>query len=145
MSSAPSHLYIILPAYNEERALRQLIPDLAQTLKPLGIPFTIGMIDDGSSDGTPALMQQLSREFPLKALRHEHNQGYGATIKTGVLWAIQIGRPDDIVIMLDADNTHSPSYIPALIDKLQKGYDVVTASYTLPGGSARGVPVFEDS
>lgn len=138
--TSPSKIFLVLPAYNEERALGQLLPDIARALKPLGIPYTIGVVDDGSRDGTAALADRLARELPIQLLRHEKNIGYGGSIKTGALWAIQNGSPEDVVITMDSDNTQSPAYIPALIQKLQNGSDVVTASYTMPGGQVHGVP-----
>ncbi len=133
-------IYILLPAYNEEAALRQLIPDLDKTLKPLGRPYRIVVVDDGSRDGTVALLQDFAKNIPVELVRHTQNSGYGAAIKTGIFWVVQNGRPEDIAITMDADTTHSPSYIPALIQKLKDGFDMATASYTVPGGKAHGVP-----
>ncbi len=132
--------YILLPAYNEERALGQLIPELAETLKPMGLPFRILVVDDGSRDGTPGVIQKWSPMIPIETLRHEVNRGYGAAIRTGILWVMKNGQPSDIVVTMDADTTHSPSYIPALVRKLDEGYGVVTTSYRMAGGESHGVP-----
>jgi dolichol-phosphate mannosyltransferase len=136
----PSTLYILLPAYNEERALRELIPNISTELKAKSFSYTILVMDDGSKDGTAALLQTLSKDHPLHILHHPVNRGYGAAIASGVAWAVQNARPEDVVITMDADNTHSPSYILPLIQKLDEGNGVVTASYTISGGHAYGVP-----
>ena len=85
-------------------------------------------------------MKALAREYAVCELRHETNRGYGAALKTGFLWVAQNAQPADAVVTLDADNTQDPDYIPALLNKLEEGYDVVTASYTMEGGHASGLP-----
>jgi dolichol-phosphate mannosyltransferase len=136
-----SRVFIILPAYNEEKALRRLLPELGTTLRPTGRDYRIYVIDDGSQDGTAALLQTLSQKEPIETLRHEKNQGYGAAVKTGMVWVATHAQPQDIVVSLDSDNTHPPTYIPLLLDKIEQGFDVVTASYAMPGGQAIGVPL----
>jgi dolichol-phosphate mannosyltransferase len=133
-------LFIILPSYNEERALRRLVPDLAAALRPLRIPFTICIVDDGSTDHTTALIEGWQNEYPLQHLRHDENRGYGAALKTGYYWVSEHAQPEDIAISLDADNTHPPSNIPALVKKVEAGFDAVTATYSRDGGRAVGVP-----
>jgi dolichol-phosphate mannosyltransferase len=137
----PPHLYILLPAYNEERALRQLVPEITTTLKGQGRSFTIYIVNDASQDGTTALLETLSNEAPLCVIRHLHNQGYGAAIRSGIFAILDQAKPEDIVVTMDADNTHSPVYIAELAGKLEEGYGVVTASYTLPDGKAYRLPV----
>jgi len=133
-------LYVLLPAFNEEAALRELIPDIHHTLTPLKIRFTLCLVDDGSTDGTAALAKTLAGRMPLQYVQHAANQGYGAALKTGVLWVLRNARPEDILVTLDADNTHPPAAIPDLIKKIEEGFGAVTGSYTAEGGQARGVP-----
>jgi dolichol-phosphate mannosyltransferase len=138
--ASPSQIYVVLPAYNEEAALRILLPHLYEELSKLGIKFTLCVVDDASTDATPELLKRLSTSIPIQALRHTVNQNYGAAVKTGVLWVVQHGLPNDVMVLMDADNTHSPAYIPSMLQKIQEDYDVVTASYTGEGAGSRGVP-----
>ncbi|MFA5974892.1 MAG: glycosyltransferase family 2 protein [Elusimicrobiota bacterium] len=138
--SPNSKLYILLPAYNEETALRRLIPDIDEVARSMGMPYEVVLVDDGSRDGTPAVVQELSPRVPLRHLRHATNQGYGAALNTGYTWIVLHAQPQDLVISLDADNTHSPAYFPSMVQKLMEGYDVVTCSYSMPGGKASGIP-----
>jgi glycosyltransferase involved in cell wall biosynthesis len=78
-----------------------------------GLPLVV--VDDGSADGTAALVSGL----PLKLLRHPHNRGKGAALKTGFDWAISSGF--DAVVTIDADGQHDVSAIPRLIDVAQNG------------------------
>ncbi len=132
-------LYVLLPALNEADALSKLLPDLGDTLRSV-MPYRIVLVDDGSTDATPSLAAAWAKAWPMQLLRHPANQGYGAALKTGFLWVIQNASPADIVVSLDADNTHRPEYIPKLVDMIQDGFDVATASYWAPGGQMSGVP-----
>jgi len=135
-----SRAFILIPAYNEEKALARLIPAIAQAMQESGRSYLICVVDDGSRDGTAALLTSSQNQYPLKTLVHETNRGYGAALHSGFRWIAQQGRPEDAVVSLDGDNTHPPVYIPALLSKLDAGYDVVTASYWGPGAKAFGVP-----
>ncbi|HZQ09193.1 MAG TPA: glycosyltransferase family 2 protein [Anaerolineae bacterium] len=109
---------VIVPAYNEENAIRQQIQAVEQALGASDIPHEIIVIDDGSRDRTAdeALLTN------ARVLRHLENRGYGASIKTG----IDAARYDTIVIM-DADGTYPPDQIPALVAALDTADMVVGA------------------
>lgn len=136
-----AQVFVVIPALNEAVALRQLLPDLDSALRALKRPFTICLIDDGSQDDTSTVLAQWKSTTFLQALRHPVNQGYGASLRSGVDWVLQNARPRDVLLTLDSDNTHSPEYFARLLEVLET-HDVATASYTLPGGGSRGVPVF---
>lgn len=132
---------ILLPAYNEEEALRTLIPSLHSVLKENSEPHRITVVNDGSRDGTSDLLARFAQSMPVREVKHEKNRGYGAALGTGFHDLIRENHaPDSIVISLDADGTHDAEYIPAMIAKIRDGWDVVTASYTMPGGAVAGVP-----
>lgn len=133
-------IFVLLPAFNEASALAQLIPTIGQELKSQ-MPFQIVVVDDGSQDNTQKLLGKLKEDWPVQVLRHERNSGYGAALRTGFLWIIQNAKPSDIAVSLDADNTHLPKYIPDLINKLNEGYEIATASYWIKGGRMVGVPL----
>jgi len=132
-------VFIVLPAWNEEGALRTLVPLLALHLKPY--LFEIVVVNDGSRDGTAALVSDFSKQWPLHEIRHRVNQGYGAALRSGYLYVLQTSQgPGDLVISMDSDGTQGPEFLPVLIDALQQGQDAVTASYEMPGGGVTGVP-----
>lgn len=133
-------IVVILPAFNERAALETLIPAIGKALQARQTPFLICVVDDGSTDGTDALVQALSATWPIVRLPHEHNQGYGMALKTGFRWILEHCSDSDVAVSLDADNTHPPEYLSALLAALNAGCDVVTASYSLPGAEAVGVP-----
>jgi len=132
--------YVLLPAFNEQAALQKLIPSISEALRAAGYAFEITVADDGSSDGTSQVLHDLAEKYPVYSLRHNVNKGYGAALNTGYTAILSKAQPRDIVLSMDADTTHSPSYFPAMIKKIQEGFDVVTASYIMQGGKAQGVP-----
>ncbi len=132
--------YVILPAYNEEEALARLIPRITQQLTAAQRSFEVLVVNDGSSDGTSRLLSAMPAKNNIRELRHEKNRGYGAALKTGFQWIAENASSDDAAVSLDADNTHDPAYILPMLQKLEEGFDAVTASYTMPGGHATGVP-----
>jgi len=104
-------LSIIIPAYNEEEGIRNVVTGIME-LYPY---FEIIVIDDGSTDGTFSKIEDLS----VKIIRHETNRGYGASIKTGIRAAIH-----EWIAIMDADGQHDPEDIGKLILS-REGYDMV--------------------
>jgi len=133
-------LYILLPAFNEAEALSRLIPDLVAALGPDGHPYEIIVVNDASTDATGERLAGFARDFPVRELKHEKNRGYGGALATGYGWILDHAHGDDIVVSLDADNSHPPRYVQSLVQGLEQGADVVTASYALPGSRVFGVP-----
>jgi dolichol-phosphate mannosyltransferase len=104
-------------------------------------PFKLIVVNDGSSDQTSSFLSSLTPPMPLQELRHASNRGYGAALRTAFLWILSDAGREDAVVTLDADNTHDPIYIQKLITKLEEGFDVATASYTMAGGRVSGIPL----
>jgi dolichol-phosphate mannosyltransferase len=98
------------------------------------------LVDDGSTDGTGDIARAWSRDHPLRYIRHERNQGLGATIRDGLLEAAGAAAPEDVVVTMDADDTHSPGLIARMERMIAEGYDVVVASRYRPGSRTIGVP-----
>ena len=133
--------YVLLPAFNEAASLSRLVPNIIQHLSAAGRPCKVLVVNDGSSDNTSEILCSLPNSEMIQELRHEKNQGYGAALRTGFLWAAEHAADANAVVTLDADNTHDPVYIPTMIEALEQGFSVVTASYTMKGGHATGVPL----
>ncbi|MDD2760403.1 MAG: glycosyltransferase family 2 protein, partial [Methylomonas sp.] len=107
-----NRLSIILPAKDEAAGLGKLLKQIAKVVPDAEIL----VVDDGSSDNT----SEAAREAGANVVRHPYNQGNGASIKTGARNA-----KGDILIFMDADGQHDPADIPALLYKLEQGYDMV--------------------
>jgi len=110
---------VVIPAYNEVECLRPLTLEVLETMRPLGQPFEILFVDDGSRDGTRELMRQLADEFhEVHFIGFKRNCGQTSAMAAGFKHA-----KGDIVVTLDADLQNDPRDIPKLLEKLDK-YDV---------------------
>lgn len=140
MQNAPRRIIVVLPAFNEERDLPQLLDRINLAMGEVGMDFNILLVDDGSTDETYRVAQEWSTRMPLGVKRHEANLGLGATLRDGVEWACQEAKSQDIIVTLDADNTHTPELIVRMSRMIREGHDVVIASRFQPGSRVRGVP-----
>jgi glycosyltransferase involved in cell wall biosynthesis len=117
---------VVIPAYNEEEAL----PGTVARLQELPDGFELLVVDDGSTDRTGPIAEQLvaSSRVPLHVLHLPMNSGIGVAVQTGYLFAAQRGGYD-YVIQLDADGQHDPASIPALVnDCATQGLDLCVGS-----------------
>ena len=121
-------VFVVMPAYNAERTLRQTCAEL-----PREVVDEILLVDDHSSDTTV----QLARELRLTTFVHHQNLGYGRNQKTCYREALRRGA--DIVVMLHADYQYSPRLVTAMASMIAYGeYDLVLASRILGAGAMRG-------
>ncbi len=107
---------IIIPAYNEEKSVAQVITGLKNFLSKEEYDYEIIVIDDGSTDQTNKILKNIKN---IKLISHPYNKGYGAAIKTGVKNAQY-----DWLLFYDSDGQHQPKYIEKLI-KYTKRYDMI--------------------
>jgi glycosyltransferase involved in cell wall biosynthesis len=128
MNDANAGVWIIIPAYNEGERLGTTLASLAE-FSP-----RIVVIDDGSTDDTP----QKALRHPVWLLRHSLNRGQGASLQTGIDFALERGA--EIIVTFDADGQHSGRDVAALVEPVRKGTaDVSLGSRFL--GSAVGLPL----
>lgn len=137
---------VMLCAYNEEKDVHRLLLRIADTLKGVGRPWCVLLVDDGSKDATVAEARRAERELGgnlrLEVVSHAQNAGLGAAIRTGFAWLRDHAGDDDVVITFDADNTHPPEQIPQLLAALDGGYELAIASRYQPGATIAGVPAY---
>jgi len=135
-------IIVALPAYNEALNIGALLDKFENTLGlALGYGFDrlYVVVDDGSADQTRKVLKEYAEKVPLKVLVHEQNQGLGPTIRDALKAATDEADPGDIIITMDADNTHSPGLIPAMVQKVLEGHDLVIASRFRDGARVIGV------
>jgi glycosyltransferase involved in cell wall biosynthesis len=103
----------VMPAYNEEANLEQSVGRMASALATFTRGFEIIVVDDGSQDGTAAVLDRLKAVQPnLRVIRHPANRGYGAALRSG-FDAARFGW----VFLMDADNQFDPAEIGLLLAK----------------------------
>ena len=116
-----SYLSVVIPIYNEEVTIERLHERLSRVLEPLGKSYEIIYIDDGSTDGTRAILQRLHSKDPnVKVIVFNRNYGQHAAVVAGFERA-----GGEIIVTLDGDLQNPPEEIPKLLEKIQEGYDVV--------------------
>jgi undecaprenyl-phosphate 4-deoxy-4-formamido-L-arabinose transferase len=118
----PPDLSVIIPVYNEEENLRELVERLMRVLTAMERPFEIILVDDGSQDRSWEILTELHQRHPqnLRALQFNRNFGQHQAIFAGFQAAR--GR---VMVTLDADLQNPPEEIPRLVAKLEEGYDTV--------------------
>ncbi|MGC4114197.1 MAG: glycosyltransferase [Myxococcales bacterium] len=133
-------MILVLPAFNEAPNLPPLLDAVASVAaQETGHPLQVLVVDDGSKDATAQVSKQ-PRSVPVEVLAHPRNLGLAAAFRTGLLAAIERAGDDDVVVVMDADNSHRPEQIGELIAALDRGADVAIASRYRPGAQIRGVP-----
>lgn len=136
-----TRVLVVLPAYNEERDLGALLRRLDQSMHEDGLAYQVIVVDDGSRDATSRIATEHARYIPMRVERHDVNQGLGATIRDGLKVAVSLASDTDIIVVMDADNTHTPGLIRNMIRVIREGADVVIASRYQPGSYVRGLPL----
>jgi glycosyltransferase involved in cell wall biosynthesis len=111
---------VVIPAYNEEAGLTDVVCGLRLRMESSGRPFEIIVVDDGSRDGTLAV----ARRLDATVISHATNRGYGAALKTGIHAA-----RGEYILICDADGTYPSESIPELLRHID-GHDMVVAART---------------
>ena len=120
MNPAQTPISVIIPAYNEEAAIKSQIEAIKRVLLARDIPHEIIVIDDGSTDKTA----EIAGQHGVVVLRHHSNRGYGAALKTGILSASY-----EIIAIIDADGTYPPRFLPEMLDLIED-FDMVVGART---------------
>jgi len=121
---------VVIPTYNEANNL----PSIVGELWSLGIDhLEVLIIDDNSPDGTGQIADEMAEQYKgrFHVIHREGKLGLGTAYLTGFRYALEHGA--EYIIQMDADFSHSPSYIPAMLEKCQS-YDVVIGSRYVSGG-----------
>jgi glycosyltransferase involved in cell wall biosynthesis len=116
-------LSLVIPVYNEEENLPLLFDAIHKTVDPLKLDWEIVFVDDGSQDGSLAVLKSLAKKDPrhVSAVVFRRNFGQTAAIAAGIDHA-----RGEIIVLLDADMQNDPADIPMLLAKLDEGYDLVS-------------------
>jgi dolichol-phosphate mannosyltransferase len=122
---------VVMPTYNEAENLVQMVAEL--TTLDLD-DLRILVVDDNSPDGTGLMADELADQYPdrVHVIHRRAKMGLGTAYVTGFRYAIEAGA--DCIVQMDADFSHSPAYIPTMMQKVQ-GCDVVIGSRYVTEGT----------
>lgn len=113
---------VVIPSYNEKDSIPELTAQLTSVLDGMKLRWEVWYVDDGSSDGSAEVLRELHERDPrFKMIRFRRNYGKSAALAVGFREA-----RGGYVVTMDADLQDDPSEIPALIAKIEEGYDMVS-------------------
>ncbi|MBN1352387.1 glycosyltransferase family 2 protein [candidate division KSB1 bacterium] len=116
-----TEISVVVPVYNEEENVALLQDRICKVLDDLGKPYEVILVDDGSTDRTFEILEELHQAHPqLKIIKFRGNFGQSAAMAAGFEYA-----KGDIVVAMDGDLQNDPEDIPRMLQKLDEGYDVV--------------------
>jgi glycosyltransferase involved in cell wall biosynthesis len=116
-------LSIVIPVYNEEENLHLLYDAICGAVSPLALDWEMVLVDDGSRDKSPQLLEELAQFDPVhvRAILLRRNFGQTAAIAAGIDHS-----DGETIILMDADLQNDPADIPMMLEKINQGYDVVS-------------------
>ena len=128
---------VIIPTYNEKENIERII----RKVFSLDGGYEILIIDDGSPDGTAAIVKSLQKEFPdrLNLIERAGKLGLGTAYITGFKWAL--GHGYDYIFEMDADFSHDPDDLPRLLEACKDGEGVAIGSRYCDGISVVNWPI----
>lgn len=124
---------IVAPVFNEEETLPHFYQRIVHVMEQIGEPFEIVLVNDGSHDGSYAVMKQLHQQDPrVRAVDFSRNFGHQIAISAGLEYA-----RGDAVVIIDSDLQDPPEVIPQLIATWKNGAEVVYAQRSKRSGETR--------
>ncbi|MEA3339484.1 MAG: polyprenol monophosphomannose synthase [Chloroflexota bacterium] len=128
------HVTVIIPTYNERENIESLVTQLIAL--PTGVRVIV--VDDNSPDGTGEIADRLAAENDgqVDVIHRAGKLGLGTAYIAGFKRAL--AGDADLICTMDADFSHNPRYIPAMVEKIEQGYDLVIGSRYVPGGGTSG-------
>ncbi|HVN85331.1 MAG TPA: glycosyltransferase [Candidatus Binatia bacterium] len=95
-------------------------------------------IDDGGGETTREQLREAGSRMPLHTITHRFPRGWGESLRDGLEWVADHGNPEDVAIVMDADDSHAPECVPALLAAVDRGADVAVASRFCRGAGGTG-------
>lgn len=135
--------FVVLPAFNEEKSIPSLLVRIEEAFANANNNnYSIIVVNDGSKDNTLNVVKSFENKLPLKVLNHPQNMGLGPTIRDGLKEASIQSSKGDIIVSMDADDTHTPGLIDRMSGLISEGHDVVIASRYRNGSRIFGLSAF---
>lgn len=139
-------IYVLLPAYNESKNIGNLINSWIEQEEKLKRFFNLNLmiipIDDKSTDNTKEVLKKFELRYNnVKPIYHDRNQNLGGVLKTGFKFFNKNANKEDIIFVMDADNTHDPQFAIEMLNNLYRNKkDCIIASRYCNSSETIGVP-----
>jgi len=125
---------VVVPTYNEAGSLPLLVARLAKAMN--GRDWELVVVDDGSPDGTAGVAESLAAAHPVRVVRRPGKAGLASAVLAG--FAAATG---DVLVVMDADLSHPPERVPALVDAVAAGAELAVGSRYVRGGGTMDWPL----
>ena len=132
-------IIFIIPAFNEEENVELLLSNIDSKMGELNAAYHVILINDGSTDKTVEVINNYMDKIPVTLVDLKNNKGVAEVFRIGFEKVLKESRDSDIIITMDADNTHDPRVIKMMVSKLEDGYEIVNASAFATGGMMIGL------
>jgi dolichol-phosphate mannosyltransferase len=132
-------IWIGLPAYNEEATIPALFPRFDAVFRESGLDYRIVLYNDGCTDRTVERALAWQGKLNVEVIGRDVNLGLGQGLRSLVGHAADHGGTDDVLIVMDCDDTHHPGQFADMLAALDRGYDVVITSRYRRGSKVAGV------
>jgi len=132
-------IYVCIPSYNEGPTVGLVLWKIRRVFAEFPREYALLVVDDGSTDRTAEVLEHYAKVLPLTVIRHHARRGYGPSVEILLREAVdRTDRPKrDCAVLMHADFTHGPEYLPELIRKIESGADLVVAQARLPAALPR--------
>ena len=119
--ASPPSLSVFFPAYNDSGTIASLVITALKTAATLTPNYEVIVVNDGSTDSTPQILDELARVYPqLQVVTHALNRGYGGALRSGFGTASK-----DVIFYTDGDAQYDPAEMALLWPKMASGVDLV--------------------
>jgi dolichol-phosphate mannosyltransferase len=131
---------VVLPAYNEALCIGDLLESFCKAIADEGKACRLIVVNDGSTDGTGAVVSGFANRLAIELINHPRNMGLAAAIRTGLVHAVGTCADEDVIVTMDADNSHPPGLMFGMSRLIQERNEVVVASRYQRGAKIWGLP-----
>jgi dolichol-phosphate mannosyltransferase len=131
---------ILLPAYNEEQSLPSLLRRIQEVKTDFNLPLEVLVVNDGSTDNT----LKVAADYGARVLDLQPNRGLAGAMREGIQEALKNMIDHDILITMDADDSHHPGLIFRMVTQIREGFDLVIASRYRYGSRIVGLAKFRE-
>ena len=135
-------IHVVLPAYNESESLPSLLTRFGNLPMEQRSNMSVHVINDGSTDNTREVALKPYLGLDVDVIDHSRNMGLGQAVQTGIRAVTETASEDDLMVLMDADDTHDPELVNKLVAAIEDGADIAIASRFVPGGDDSTAPFF---
>lgn len=133
-------IFFGLPMFNEEKDIESYLNKVRNEMSKHKLKYKVIIFDDGSTDNSVVIVKKLSKVMPIQLFHHKKNRGLGVTMNDLFKQIATLTSEYDIVVTMDSDNSHDPSYVKGAVSLLKSGgYDLVILSRYVKGAKTFGL------